>query len=138
MRLLLNDGSILELPDSDEFLLARHHKLHHAKSRLMERFGILLTDELALELSTRCESYDPFPVYMGDSGKTFHLITLQGQEMYVVYDWEYHTIVTFYFKHWLEKLDGKWVITRLPRKAKYRRKEERYKTKYASMYRSDL
>lgn len=133
MNIVFNDGHNLELPEDDKFVRARKNKLSHARNRLMERFGIRLTDEMILDISSGCESYELKPVLLKE-GKSFHFTSIGEQELYVVYDWEYHTIVTFYYKHWLTEINGTFSITILPIRAKWRRKKQRFQDKDKTVY----
>jgi len=86
----------------------RSYKKSHFYERLMERFAINITraehDQLILDI----EDYNPKPLRIENDGKSFHRVLIQGQEIIVLYDWEYRTLLTCYHSSWLVFEDGEW------------------------------
>ena len=103
--------------------LPRRAKEAHARRRIMERFGIELTDEELAFMQYECREHINVPKNVNPrNGRSFHHFIVRGVSMVVLYDWEYSCILTAYRKKWFDCSDRDvWKLKPRKRKAKYRR-----------------
>jgi len=78
----------------------------HFRNRLMDRFGITITitDEEIVDLTDEIYNYRNKPVLiLEENGNSFHLVSIQGTDLIVLFDWECHVPLTVYYRSWLKE-----------------------------------
>jgi hypothetical protein len=104
-----------------EYQEVQSFKKAHALSRLLERFGISISDDEYDKIVYEIEEYINKPIYINsDDGKSFHLVNINGTDVIFLYDWDFHCLLTVYYKSWFKKnTDGSW-------ERNYRRSQSKY------------
>lgn len=104
-----------------EYLEVQSFKKAHALKRLLERFGISITEDEYNNIVYEIEEYINKPIYINpDDGKSFHLVNINGTGVIFLYDWDFHCLLTVYYKSWFKKKpDGSW-------ERNYRRSQSKY------------
>lgn len=88
---------------------AKSRKIGHFRRRLMERFGLSITDEQIEQETERIDSYENKPLLILENGRSFHRIQVQGTDLVILFDWDYMCFVTVYYTNWFRRDDaGKW------------------------------
>lgn len=81
----------------------------HFNKRLMERFGLIISDEEYENLISQIVSYDSIPVEVcAETGKSLHIVKIQERKVVVVAAWvneDSVKLITVLRKNWIEK-DG--------------------------------
>lgn len=104
----------------------REKKLKHGIRRLMERFGLQISDADYENFVYEIEEYINKPILVEDDGKSFHFIEIDGTQLVALYDWEFKTLLTFYYPKWFTQLpNGSWVKRDYKLNAKQRRVKQR-------------
>ena len=105
----------------NEYLEVQQFKKAHALNRLLERFGISITEEEYQTIVYEIEEYINKPIFINEyDGKSFHLVTIGNTDVIFLYDWDFQCLLTVYYKSWFKKLpDGTWVRN-------YRRSQSKY------------
>jgi len=104
----------------------RRKKKDHAKLRIFERFAIILSEQEYKDVSRQIESYENRPVFINpENGKTFNHFKLQGADMVLLYDWEYHCVLTAYRVRWFTKIDKYNWIQKIRYKSKMIRRRNK-------------
>lgn len=104
-------------------------KKAHALNRLMERFGISISEDEYQKIVTDIEAYNPPPLFIEKDGRSFHLFEVQGHEVIFLYDWEDQVLITAYRTSWFQKdKNGNWKKFFKGPQAKLRRGRDRVRT----------
>lgn len=103
--------------------LPRRRKERHAKRRIMERFGIELSDDEMEWIRYECEEYINVPKAVNSrNGRSFHHFVIRGISMVILYDWEFSCVLTAYRKKWFDCSEQVWTLRPRKVKAKHRRR----------------
>lgn len=94
----------------NEYLEVQSFKKAHALNRLLERFGISITEDEYDCIVYEIEEYINKPIFINeDDGKSFHLVTINNTDVIFLYDWDFHCLLTVYYKSWFKQNhDGSW------------------------------
>ena len=94
----------------DERENIRQYGQGHFIDRLMERFGLTISQEECEDMIEKIENYDYYPLRVEDSGRSFHPVTISNQEVIVLYDWEFKSLITAFYPSWFKQNEkGEWV-----------------------------
>ena len=87
----------------------RNAKLSHFHIRLMERFALTISKPQLDKIISDIENYYPPPLRIEEDGKSFHRVLISGEEVIVLFDWEYMAPITCYHNCWLAQNEyGEW------------------------------
>lgn len=78
-------------------------RIQHFRKRLMERVGLVITDEEIEKIIEDIFQYVNKPVMiLEENGNSFHLLEIQGTEIIILFDWETNVPLTVYHSGWLK------------------------------------
>lgn len=100
------------MTESKNRKLIKKRKKQHFLTRLMERFGLSISNEEYLDLIKNIENYNPKPLRIEENGNSFHRVQIDGKDVVVLYDWHFRTILTCYHVSWLVLENNEWVLRR--------------------------
>ena len=102
-------------------------KKRHGLKRLVERFGVSVTEEEYEDIVFKITEYVVTPIHVSeDDGKSFHIFEIDDVKIILLFDWEYEVILTAYrMAWWEERSDGTWYRTKRKTKRKDIRRSNR-------------
>lgn len=93
----------------EEHTFVKLQKLSHFITRLMERFAIAFDKSELPRIVEQIESYEIKPIFIKTDGKSFHPVIIAGQNIIVLYDWEYQTPLSAFHPSWFKQDEnGTW------------------------------
>lgn len=67
-------------------------------------------------MAEEIESYNSKPIIIYDNGSSLHPVTLKGEKVIVLYDWEYRVPLSAFRPSWFKQLpDGTWINSKGPK-----------------------
>lgn len=83
----------------------------HAIKRAMERFGILVSNEMYERMIDMIQKKESTPLLKVSGTKSFHRIQLEEETFTVLYSKATKSIITFYHNGWIHKdKTGQWRV----------------------------
>lgn len=107
------------------FCKIRKNRENHFRNRLMERFAIDYNEEEIKPFIYDVLNGDNHPLVILPNGNSFHRITLAGQEIIALFDWEATVFVTVYRTSWFTKdSEGRWIFKDKKTKSQIKKKNK--------------
>lgn len=117
----------------DSFEVVRKAKQKHFINRMIERFAINFELDWFPSLIEIIENYESKPIIICDDGSSFHPVRIDGQQVIVLYDWDFQTPLTAFYPSWFRKKeDGTWekLRTLKSKTIRYNSRQKNFDRKY--------
>lgn len=111
----------------ETFNTIKGKKVSHCLNRLMERFGLSISQVKYQEIVKDIVDYNNKPIFVSSTdGRSFHIVEIDGCKCVFLYDWEYDCLQTVYRLKWFKKTNGAnyRILTKYPKSKDIRKKNK--------------